>query len=102
MKGNEKDCICDEPDGKHRKHCDAYRLSEFLKQAAPIVVKEGETYKVRKPMDVGPLYQLVRYAQEKGQRFGQALVNTLGVHDPVLFYMENEELEKRIKEFIKQ
>ena len=33
MKGNEKDCICDKPNGKHRKHCDAYRLSEFYKKA---------------------------------------------------------------------
>ena len=30
MKGNEKDCICEKFNNKHRKHCDAYRLSEFL------------------------------------------------------------------------
>jgi hypothetical protein len=30
MKGNEKDCICEKPKGKHRKRCDAYRLSVFL------------------------------------------------------------------------
>jgi hypothetical protein len=32
MKGNERDCICEKPKGKHRKYCDAYRLSEFLKK----------------------------------------------------------------------
>jgi len=34
MKGNEKDCICAKPKGKHQKYCDAYRLSEFFKKAA--------------------------------------------------------------------
>lgn len=34
IKGNKKDCICDKPDGKHRKFCDAYRLSEFYKKVA--------------------------------------------------------------------
>lgn len=32
IKGNEKDCICEKPNGKHRKYCDAYRLSEFIKK----------------------------------------------------------------------
>lgn len=32
MKGNEKDCICDKPKGKHKKYCDAFRLSEFYKE----------------------------------------------------------------------
>ena len=36
MKGNEKDCICEKPNGRHRKYCDAYRLSEFLKKMASI------------------------------------------------------------------
>lgn len=31
FKGNEKDCICDKANGKHKKHCDAYRFSNFLK-----------------------------------------------------------------------
>jgi hypothetical protein len=30
MKGNEKDCICHKPKGKHTKNCDAYRLSQVL------------------------------------------------------------------------
>lgn len=34
MKGNEKDCICHKPKGKHTKYCDAFRLSEFLKKCA--------------------------------------------------------------------
>ena len=46
VKGNEKDCICDKPNGKHKKHCDAFRLSEFLKQMAsvktPTTVVVGE------------------------------------------------------------
>lgn len=43
MKGNEKDCICEKPNGKHRKYCDAFRLSEFFKKAASakkIIVKK--------------------------------------------------------------
>lgn len=34
MKGSEENCICERPKGKHRKYCDAYRLSEFLKKVA--------------------------------------------------------------------
>ena len=36
MKGNEKDCICEKPKGKHRKYCDAFRLSEFLSRMGAI------------------------------------------------------------------
>lgn len=43
MKGNEKDCICEKPKGKHRKRCDAYRLSEFLKKMASIKVSNLKT-----------------------------------------------------------
>ena len=39
--GNEKDCICDKPNGKHREYCDAFRLSEIMKQSAGYkIVKE--------------------------------------------------------------
>jgi len=65
-----------------------------------IVVPPNTIHKVRKPMDVGPLYQLVRYCYEKDLRFGQALSIMLDQSD--LFYIENSELEKWIKEFIKQ
>lgn len=34
MKGNEINCICHKPSGKHTKECDAFRLSEFLKKCA--------------------------------------------------------------------
>jgi hypothetical protein len=34
MLGNEKDCICAKPHGKHEGYCDAYRLSEFWKKCA--------------------------------------------------------------------
>jgi len=36
MKGNTKDCICEKSKGKHREHCDAYRLSEFIKKAVAV------------------------------------------------------------------
>lgn len=36
MKGNETDCICSKPNGTHEEHCDAYRLSEFLKKCANV------------------------------------------------------------------
>ena len=32
MKGNEKDCICEKAENKHREYCDAYRLAEFFKK----------------------------------------------------------------------
>lgn len=41
MKGNEKDCICEKPKGKHRKHCDAYRLSQFFIKMASITSKDS-------------------------------------------------------------
>ena len=34
MRGNERDCICDKVNGKHKKYCDAYRLAEFMKKCA--------------------------------------------------------------------
>lgn len=36
MKGNETDCICAKPNGKHEKRCNAYRLSEFTIKAASL------------------------------------------------------------------
>ena len=39
VRGNEKDCICEKPNGKHRKYCDAYRLSEFYKKIASSKIK---------------------------------------------------------------
>jgi hypothetical protein len=36
MLGNERDCICAKPNGKHEEHCNAYRLSEFMKKCASI------------------------------------------------------------------
>ncbi len=30
--GNDSDCICHKPDGKHTECCNAYRLSEFEKK----------------------------------------------------------------------
>ena len=66
-----------------------------------IVVPPNTIHKVRKPMDVGPLYQLVRYCYEKDLRFLQCLKLIIPDCDEA-YYMENDELEKRIKEFIKQ
>jgi hypothetical protein len=40
MKGNEKDCICEKLNGKHRRYCDAYRMSEFLKKATGTKIKK--------------------------------------------------------------
>lgn len=42
MRGNEKDCICAKPDGKHEEYCDAFRLSEFLKKAVGVLSEEEE------------------------------------------------------------
>jgi len=40
MRGNERDCICHKPNGKHTEYCDAYRLSEFLKKCASTVIND--------------------------------------------------------------
>jgi len=40
MRGNETDCICDKPKGKHKKYCDAYRLSEFFKKCGAVKIKQ--------------------------------------------------------------
>ena len=41
MKGNEDDCICHRPNGKHEQYCDAYRLAEMIKKIS--AVKMGLT-----------------------------------------------------------
>jgi len=45
IKGNEKDCICEKPNGKHRKNCDAYRLSQFLIEMASIMESTSSSNK---------------------------------------------------------
>lgn len=40
MLGNDEDCICAKPNGKHEEYCDAYRLSEFLKKCASVEVRK--------------------------------------------------------------
>ena len=42
MKGNERDCICHKPDGKHTEYYDAYRLSEMLKKCAAVICEEKQ------------------------------------------------------------
>jgi hypothetical protein len=41
MKGNEKDCICEKPKGKHRKYCDAFRLSQFFIKMASVKIQRN-------------------------------------------------------------
>lgn len=45
MKGNEKDCICEKSSGKHRRNCDAYRLSEFFIKASAVMPNPIEPIK---------------------------------------------------------
>lgn len=67
----------------------------------PIVLEEGKIYKVKPPMmNLGPLYQLARYAYENDLRFGQVICNLFYTTPDEFFFMENAELERRIKEFI--
>ena len=40
MKGNEQDCICHKPNGKHTERCDAYRLSEFFKKCGAVALQQ--------------------------------------------------------------
>jgi hypothetical protein len=66
-----------------------------------IIVPPNTIHKVKPPMmSQSALYQLSRYCEEKDLRFGQALVDLLDFYD--LFYMENRELERRIKDYINE
>ena len=69
-----------------------------------IIVPPNTIHKVKPPMmSQAALYQLSRFCEEKDLRFGQALIGmfyALHKNPDDLFYMENSELEKRIKEFI--
>ena len=40
VKGNEKDCICEKQNSKHKKYCDAYRLSEFYIQCVAVLISK--------------------------------------------------------------
>ena len=51
MKGNEQDCICAKPNGKHSKRCDAYRLSEFGIKMASITIKTMDKENWEKQLD---------------------------------------------------
>jgi len=42
MKGNERDCICAKPNGEHTRRCDAYRLSEFFKKCASVLLTNSK------------------------------------------------------------
>lgn len=51
IKGNEKDCICEKPNGKHRKYCDAYLLKEFMGKGAGILIRGGKLKKSNPPSE---------------------------------------------------
>jgi len=74
-----------------------------------IILEEGKIYKIKPPtklpmMSQSALYQLSRYAYENDLRFGQALLNFFRASEPIidLCHIENDELERRIKEFINE
>lgn len=49
IQGNEEDCICEKPNEKHRKHCNVYRLEQFLiKVARTTMSKEISLYEIVK------------------------------------------------------
>lgn len=65
MKGNEKDCICEKPKGKHKKNCDVYRLSEFFKSAAIIKLSNGMVLSAEIPKLPKRIHWLSREEQIK-------------------------------------
>lgn len=66
-----------------------------------IIVPPNTIHTVKRPMmPVEPLYKLIRFAYENDLRYGQSLCLALGITDPVLFYIENREVERLIKEYI--
>lgn len=74
-----------------------------------IKMQEGVKYHPRPELSFSTLYKLIQFCEETGQRFGQVLWNTLGYTEPplwqapegnVLFYIENDQLERRIKNYI--
>jgi hypothetical protein len=66
------------------------------------ILEEGKIYKIKPPMmNQSALYQLSRYAYDNDLRFGQALFAVVPPHfAPDLFFIEDAELERRIKDFI--
>lgn len=45
IKGNEQDCICEKPNGHHRKKCDEYRLKVFLEKAIGVITNQDTAHK---------------------------------------------------------
>ncbi len=65
-----------------------------------IIMEEGRVYRPRKGLKPSVLLKLLDFCDANGQRFGQALANA--THYVDIFYIENEDLEKRIKDYINQ
>ena len=51
MKGNEKDCICHKPKGKHTDYCDAFRWREFKLKCSSVLSNGGKLIKEVNPND---------------------------------------------------
>ncbi len=61
MKGNEQDCICEKPKGKHRKNCDAYRLSQVMIKVASLSADQlSDSQSPDHDMSVGELDKITK------------------------------------------
>lgn len=63
-----------------------------------IKMSPGVVYRPRTELSYETLYKLKRFCSENDLRFGQALANATPSAD--LFYLEDDQLERRIKEYI--
>lgn len=72
-------------------------------------MKEGVIYRPRRELSLSTLDKIQNFCEETGQRFGQVIWNVLGYTEPpmwqapegnILFYIEDDQLERRIKEYI--
>ena len=43
IKGNEQDCICHKPKGKHKKYCDAFRFWAFMGKIFGAKIKKSSS-----------------------------------------------------------
>jgi len=57
FKGNEVDCICHKPNGKHVDGCNAFRLAEFFKKCGGAVLVGAKAIRNKAEQDIADLQE---------------------------------------------
>jgi len=101
IKGNESDCICHKPKGKHTQSCDAYRLAGFVKKSAGAIM-EASQKKSKSNFKMGYMIEQTPTPQEKEPRTGDisAWINSVkaSVYYPYFAQQEREKILKEVKD----